>query len=245
MIYITKNKVRLHKTPYELNKGLHTIFLLRKAMEYDEDLKEYIKEQRKKRKEENEEERHERSLRRTRTNIQRVLEANLDDKSYFLTLTFAEDIRDYEKANQRFNYWVRQKNRNLKYLVVKELQNKNRDGVIHYHLVLFDIEDMKSIAESWTYGYYYFKPITDKKSYSIANYFTNYLTQDKNQLIANEKKIYSKSRNLNKPLILSQAVYKVIMDLNGWNIDIESFDWLQYDYITEDKGSYLLAVALK
>src|SRR5690554_7837713 len=132
--------------------------------EIDQEFAEFLEKEREK--EQNIIQRSERSLRRTRKKIQDLLNANLDNKSYFVTLTFKEDIQDYEKANARFNYFIRQKNKDIKYLVVKELQTKNRDNVIHYHLIVFDIEpdDLKKLVESWVYGYTSSKKITNKFS---------------------------------------------------------------------------------
>lgn len=142
-------------------------------------------------------ERMETSLRRSRSNILKVLRANLDDRSYFLTLTFAENMQDYEKANRLFNYWVRVKNNGLKYLLIKELQQR---GAIHYHMIIFDCDNALEVSDSWTHGRKHLKHINNKYSWSIANYLTKYFDSEKNQLVHANKKIYSTSRNLLKPL---------------------------------------------
>ncbi len=101
------------------------------------------------------------SARRAKRNISRLIRCNAfkwadnDNKPYMpiiLTLTFADEIRDIEKANdlfsnfiQRLNYSVNLVERGyfkkeakknlLKYSAVIEFQDKNRGGVIHYHII--------------------------------------------------------------------------------------------------------------
>ena len=208
-------------------------------MENDPEFKKYREQQLAQQKYKNE--RSERSIRRTRKNIQEILDANLDDKSHFLTLTFAENLQDYKKANEIFNRFIRQKNKDIKYLVVKEHQKR---GAIHFHLIVFDIEneELEELTKSWTYGFWYIKKINDKYTYSIANYFTNYLTKEKNQLVEAGKKIFSKSRNLKKPLLISDKIVDKILLQYNYDIDLEKYNWLQHDYIIESKSTHNLAV---
>lgn len=242
-IYITKNKRRIVRNRYNNSgAGLQILELIRRYEEIDENFKEYRIQQRETK---SEHERFAQSIRRTRTNIQAILEANLDSKSYFLTLTFREEINDYNKANQMFHYWVRIKNKGIKYLVVKELQRQNRDDVIHYHLIVFDCENIEELAESWTYGYYCIKQITNRYSYSISNYMTKYFSKDKNQLVHNNKKIFSKSRNLKKPLYISDYALSQIYDLAGINIDLMTFDFSQYNYIIKEYSNKIVALEIK
>jgi hypothetical protein len=239
MIYVSKNKVKkIKKTPNN-NLGIEIIKGVRWTLENDAEFKENYE---KMRKDKNyEKERTERSLRRTRKNIQDILHANLDDKSYFLTLTFAENLQDYKKANSKFHYFMRIKNKNIKYLAVKEHQER---GAIHYHLIVFDINDndLKSLQESWTYGFTQSKKITNKYSYSIANYLTKYFTKEKNQLVKAGYRIFTKSNDLNKPLIISAGVVDKILTKYGYNIDLVKYDWLQHDYVIKNKSTHNLAV---
>lgn len=243
--YITENKRRnVHNKYNNSGAGLAMLDLIRRFEQTDKGFKDF-RNQQKESKEEHE--RHEQSIRRTRRNIQGILEANLDKNSWFLTLTFKEEINDYQKANQMFNYWVRMKNKDIKYLVVKELQTKNRNNVIHYHMIVFDCEVKKfmKLATSWDYGFFYMKRIENRYSYSIANYFTKYFSKDKNQLVHNEKKIFSKSRNLKKPLYISNNALNQIYKLAGIDIDLMTFDFSQYDYITKEDANKVVALEIK
>lgn len=238
-VYVTKNRVKRLKTYSGSSAGIQILKDIRWAMENDLEFKENYEQQLKNKK--NIERRLENSIRRTRKNIQDTLNANLDDNSYFVTLTFAENLQDYKKANDRFHYFVRIKNKDIKYLVVKEHQQR---GAIHFHLIVFDIGqgDLDKLTNSWTYGFWYVKKINDKYAYSIANYMTEYFSKEKNQLVKSNKKIFSKSRNLKKPLIISDKVVDIILDKYNMNIDLEKYDWSQHNYKIEKKLNYDLAI---
>lgn len=238
-VYLTDNKVKSLKSYPNNNAGIQVLRDIRWALENDLEFKENYEKILATSK--NLSERNERSIRRTRKNIQDTLNANLDDKSYFVTLTFAENIQDYEKANARFNYFIRLKNKDIKYLVVKELQQR---GAIHFHLIVFDIEKEKlnQLLSSWNYGFWYSKKIKDKYSYSIANYMTEYFSKEKNQLVEANKKIFSKSRNLKKPLIIGDLVVDKILEKYKYDIDLEKYNWSQHTYKIESKSNYDFAV---
>ncbi len=239
MIYITKNKVKRLKTFTKNNLGVQIL----KDIRLYEKMNLEFKQQRQKilQQEKNENERSERSIRRTRKNIQDVLNSNLDDRSYFLTLTFKDNVQDYKKANQIFNRFIRQKNQGIKYLAIKEHQQR---GAIHYHLIVFDIEKetLEKLISSWTYGFSYTKKITDKYSYSIANYLTKYFSKEKNQLVKAGYRIFTKSTNLQKPLVISTGLEDKILAKYNYDVDLVKYDWSQYDYIIESKPTYDLAV---
>ena len=242
LIYITQNKVKRLKSYPNNNQGIEILKGIRWTCENDPEFKEnyekmkqdpsYIKE------------RSDRSIRRTRKNIQDVLNANLDDRSYFLTLTFAENLQDYKKANSKFNYFIRIKNKGIKYLAVKEHQQR---GAIHYHLIVFDItkEKLDELTNSWSYGFWYVKKITNKFTYSIANYMTKYFTKEKNQLVNAGFRVFTKSNNLQKPLKISNRVVDKILAKYNYDVDLEVYDWLQHEYVIESKPTYDLAVDIK
>ncbi len=242
MIYVTKNKIKRLKTYPNNNYGIEIIKGIRWTCENNPEFKkEYEK---RLQSEKAKKERSERSLRRTRKNIQDILNANLDDRSYFLTLTFADNLQDYKKANSKFHYYIRIKNKNIKYLAIKEHQQR---GAIHYHLIVFDIDkkDLQKLLSSWTYGFTYSKKITDKYSWSISNYLTKYFTKEKNQLVRAGFRIFTKSTNLNKPLIISAGVVDKILLKYNYDIDLERYDWSQHDYVIDEKRTHNVAVDIK
>lgn len=238
-VYVTENKVKRLKSFKGSTAGIQMIKDIRWFIENDLEFKE--NRERILESEDYKNERTERSIRRTRKNIQDTLNANLDNNSYFVTLTFRENLQDYEKANSRFHYFIRIKNKDIKYLVVKEHQQR---GAIHFHLIVFDIEKdyLDKLTKSWTYGFWYIKKINDRYAYSIANYMTEYFSKEKNQLVKANKKIFSKSRNLKKPLIIGDKVVDKILDKYNYDVDLEQYDWLQHNYKIESKANYDLAI---
>jgi len=158
-----------------------------------------------------------------------------------VTLTFADNLQDYKKANQKFKYFINKKNDGIKYLAVKEHQQR---GAIHYHLIVFDINesDLESLIKSWGYGFTYLKKITNKYSWSIANYLTKYFTKEKNQLVKAGFRVFTKSNNLKKPLIISDRVIDKVLLKYNYDVDLGVYDWSQHDYVIESKPTHNVAV---
>jgi len=182
------------------------------------------------------------SARRAKRNISRLIRANAfkwfdsDNKPYMpitLTLTFADEIRDVEKANnlfsnfiQRLNYSVnliekkyskKEAKRNLlKYSSVIEFQDKNRGGVVHYHMIFYNLPKMIKIydrlAKIWGKGYFWVGTKTknrkkdfacvnnSKKLEKIVEYFTKYISKSFEDERLKNKKKYFNSRGLIKPI---------------------------------------------
>lgn len=80
-----------------------------------------------------------RGVQRAKEKFIRTINAN-PDLVNFLTLTFKADIRDIEIANTKFyNPFIKRvqtRYPNFKAIGVTEFQDKNRNGVIHYHLLV-------------------------------------------------------------------------------------------------------------
>lgn len=181
------------------------------------------------------------SARRAKKNIHRLICANAwqwkndNDKPYMpitLTLTFADDIRDIKVANdlfsnfiQRLNYSVNKNERGhsekeakknlLKYTAVIEFQDKTRGGVIHYHMIFYNLPRMNRIYDRlfkiWGKGYFLVGSSKKKgrgKSHiqnnkqldKVAEYFTKYISKGfEDDRLAGKKK-YFNSRGLIKPV---------------------------------------------
>lgn len=181
------------------------------------------------------------SIKRTRARVISILSNNLDYNSYFMTLTFAEEVNDYQKALKIFNKFVIYANRSLslplKYVCMKELQKTNRNNVIHYHLILFSIsiEDVLLLKTLWyQYGIVHLKKITDLNSKRIANYVTSYITDvSKNQLIDSNYRLFTTSNNLKKPIKINnnllleyiQYLSKYDYDSNNLSLELDIVDY--------------------
>lgn len=160
--------------------------------------------------------RSEASKKRTKNKIREILINNLDTRSWLLTLTFAEDITSYDLAYSIFNNFI--KGKNLKYMLVKELQNLNRISVIHYHMILFDVTyKITDLFSNWyeKYGLYHLTYIHDRNVNKLANYFINYIFNDnKNQMIDDGKKLFTTSRNLKIKEEIGGAYLLYLIDRN-------------------------------
>lgn len=152
-----------------------------------------------------------RSIKRTKRTIRELVNCNFHNSySSFLTLTFKENITDYDVA---FNYWKRFKQKveyaykiKLSYLGVVEFQKR---GAIHFHICLFNVPYLEhsKLYDMWnsvcTGGVYIERVGTDTCD-NVGAYVTKYITKDSEDFFDNEykgKKRYFASRNLKKPVV--------------------------------------------
>lgn len=145
----------------------------------------------------------------------------------FLTLTFAENVIDWEYANneymkfiKRLNYKVYgEKCSKLAYIGVPELQDR---GAIHYHILFFNLPyiDKAEVMSLWGLGTTRIEKednrgnkFSELEGESLAKYITKYMTKqfyDKDKkgeykfyydkATWEGKKIYFASKNLFKPV---------------------------------------------
>lgn len=152
-----------------------------------------------------------RSMKRTKRKIIQLVNTNfVPNKSSFLTLTFKDNIRDYDVA---FNYWKRFKKKveyhfdlKLTYLGVVEFQER---GAIHFHICLFNVPilEQNKLYKLWndfsnidSFGGVNIKSLKDCDN--IGAYLTYYMGKNFDDFYDNEfkcKKRYFKSRNLIEP----------------------------------------------
>lgn len=144
------------------------------------------------------------SLARARREIIDIIRLNLVFGSCLLTLTYKENVQDYNKAYRDFYNFVKMvKYRfgiSLKYIRVLELQQR---GAIHFHVVVFSPEFVtipyNEIYKVWGHGAVHIRRIDvldDVTADRIGSYLGKYLTKSKE--IAPNKKIYTTSRNLKR-----------------------------------------------
>jgi len=145
---------------------------------------------------------------RVKERIKEVIRSNIGAKSYFLTLTFAQEITSYKEALEYWKKFIRRFKKqfkyDLKYLCVVEIQEQREikygQGVIHFHTMLFNgryVKDLKWLESIWAHGTINYKKIHDwSEPERVSNYFGKYLTK---QNIAGKK--YFTSRNIKKPQV--------------------------------------------
>ncbi|MGM9458151.1 rolling circle replication-associated protein, partial [Lacticaseibacillus rhamnosus] len=67
--------------------------------------------------------------------VRRLVLANFDAGSKFVTFTFAENVKDIDQANREWKKFVQRLRRrygDFKYLSVIEFQKR---GAVHYHMI--------------------------------------------------------------------------------------------------------------
>lgn len=183
----------------------------------------------------------ENSLKRTKTKIYELAQAN--EWKWFLTLTFNPDLidnSDYDllssKLNDFFSNLRKRVCPDLKYLLVPEL---HKDGIkYHFHGLFADcggliFQDSGHYIDGvrqynllqWKYGFSWCSIVKD--SSRVASYITKYITKDLVCTLANKKRYWC-SRNLNKPiehfLSCSNEEKDILIDSIGELSHVSSFD---------------------
>lgn len=164
----------------------------------------------------------------------------------FLTLTFAEDIRNQKQANKLFTLFIKRlnyevhknKSYTLKYSVVVEFQDKTREGVIHYHVLFYDLPYIHVLVlqKIWREGTIDIHQV--KKVKSISKYVTKYMHKNFQDERLDGHKRYFSSRGLIKPKIYAgvtafETIKKSIP---------ENTPKVEDTFVTKKKGKVIRAV---
>lgn len=184
-------------------------------------------------------------FRRARKRIIDLTRCNItahSDYPQFLTLTYAENMKDVDRAFRDWELFIKGLNyaldMKLKYLAVIEFQER---GAIHFHAILFDVpfrKDMLSLYKHyWKHGDPDIVTIKDPNDPKLAFYLSKYVSKYKktdNRL--DDRKSYFASRNIIRP------TYEV----RPWAVD----NWilqnnLECETIEEYKGIKIKRYATK
>lgn len=148
---------------------------------------------------------------RARSKLRRTISANVyrwydqagePIKPKFLTLTFKENIKDFNQANYEFtkfiqrlneNVYGRKSNANLKYLVVPEFQKR---GAIHYHVIFFNLPYIAAakLKGIWKQGFIKINAIDEVDN--VGAYISKYMGKDNDDERLQAKKCFWGSRGL-------------------------------------------------
>lgn len=138
---------------------------------------------------------------KARNNLRRLITANFDSGSKFITLTFADDITDVKQANNHYKKFImrmRYRFGNFKYATVVQFQDKNRDGVVHFHMMSdLDYIPQKELEEIWGHGFVGINKIDHVDN--VGAYMIRYMSEDMNDTRLMGLKSYMTSRNLERP----------------------------------------------
>lgn len=140
-----------------------------------------------------------------RDTIRRLVTQNFDTSSKFVTLTFAENIKDVKMANKLFDKFIKRlkyKFKDIKYVAVIEFQDKNKRGAVHYHMIAnLPYIKAKELQEIWSYGYIKINAI-DKVD-NIGAYVIKYMTKDQADERLQGLKAYNCSKGLERPFTIT------------------------------------------
>jgi hypothetical protein len=156
---------------------------------------------------------------KAREKLRRLINANFDENSLFITLTFREHVTDIEEANYNLKKFLQKMKRRYEgfaYVAVIEFTKKGR---IHYHMLVNGVrlewkthEELQSherdLADVWGHGYV---DIGYKKNDNAGAYLLKYMTKEHIDERLEGKKRYFFSRNLTQPkTILGAEALEII-----------------------------------
>lgn len=158
------------------------------------------------------------NARRARNEARRLVLANFDNGSKFITLTFRDgsvnDVRDVRECNAAFEKFIkrlRKRYSDFKYLKVIEFQDTNNRGAVHYHfLSTLPYVPFEKLAELWGLGYIGINRIEHVDN--VGAYVTSYMLKDFDDPRLRGEKAYSTSKNLIRPIVLHGADAQEIID---------------------------------
>ena len=139
----------------------------------------------------------EQNAKRARKAIFEIVEMNKTPYSKMITLTYKENMEDYDRLAHDFKMFIKNMKRKgyqFPYLWVVEKQKR---GALHVHLIAFQDEyiPVKHIKTAWKHGFVkinaQFQEIDHKGAY-IAKYIQK-------ETMPPEKKAYRTSRNIKRP----------------------------------------------
>jgi len=139
------------------------------------------------------------ALNRARKSIKRLAEANFSTEDKFITLTFAENMKNIETANRiytNFTKRLRRRYGNFKYITILEFQSR---GAVHYHqLATLPFIPKHELFEIWNQGWVKINRINHVSE--LGAYICKYLTKATHDgRLTKGKKSYFCSRNLDRP----------------------------------------------
>ena len=137
-----------------------------------------------------------------RNRMMRLIWSN-PDLNRFVTLTFSDNVDDYDFAMKEFNLFIKRlryhsKGKGLKYIAVVEFQ---RRGAIHFHMLVNSYIPKGFLKKTWGCGHIDIR-MASRSIKTRVYYLTKYMSKE----TAREKRLWGRrsfvaSYNLNKPVI--------------------------------------------
>lgn len=151
--------------------------------------------------------RRERHMKNQRWEVARLVDCNYDSQTKFVTLTFKENLKNIEIANNEFKNFIQRlntylyhtKKAMLHYLATWELQKR---GAVHYHAIFFGLPYIrkKELQEIWKNGFIKINQVDVDSKANRGLYVSKYFAKDL-ETKDKSKKSFFKSQNLKKPSV--------------------------------------------
>lgn len=137
------------------------------------------------------------TARRARRYVRGVVNAN-PHLNKFLTLTYAENLKELRRARYDFDKFIKRiKTRFKKFLYVVVIEFQKR-GAVHFHLLCnLPYVEAKELAKIWGHGFIKINRIDNVDN--VGAYVTKYMTKDSVDERLAGKKCYSMSKGLKQP----------------------------------------------
>lgn len=152
---------------------------------------------------------------KARNNLRRLITANFNKNSKFITLTFANNLTCVKTANYEFMKFIQR----LRYRYGKEFKYANviqfqTRGAVHYHM-MSDLPyiEQKELEKIWKHGFVFINKITHVDN--VGAYMIRYMGKDMDDTRLMGQKSYMTSKNLERPKeFVGDAADEVIKKLN-------------------------------
>lgn len=139
------------------------------------------------------------NMQKSRNNLRRLITANFDENSKFITLTFKDNVTDVKVANYEFMKFIqrlRYRYGKFKYVAVVEFQKR---GAVHYHMMSnINYIENNELRRIWGHGYVKINSITHVDN--VGAYMIKYMSKDNEDMRLQGLKSYQTSKNLDRPI---------------------------------------------
>ena len=156
------------------------------------------------------------NIKNARKNLARMIRCNFDSNDFFITLSYRGKEPDYETAKKLFaNFSRRLKYARmkkglppLKYIAVLEGKSKRK----HHHLIINNGISKDEIKDIWGLGRVTISDLEPNDDYEAL---TKYITKESYDDELENKKAWTSSKNLKKPVIIRKRVKKYTNDMKA------------------------------
>jgi hypothetical protein len=159
------------------------------------------------------------NARRAKNELRRLILANFSNGSKFVTLTFrngaVKDVTNVAECNGAFDKFMKRLRREYKdfrFARVIEFQDSNGRGAVHYHVLFEGLPYVKfdELAAIWGNGFIGINRIDHVDN--VGAYVLKYMVKDMDDHRLFQKKAYSTSHNLVRPIVLYGAEAEEIIE---------------------------------